>query len=450
MNPLALLVAPPVYDFALYDLFLKPYALLRLGRWLADCGYTVKLVNGLDYLDPDSKASLGAPRREARGTGKFFRQPLAPPLASFRELRRGFARYGMLPASFEQRIRGERPDLVLLGSGMTYWYPGVVEAARVVKACYPRVPLLVGGVYATLCPDHARTHVEADFLVEGAAFPRLTEILTSLSLPSPSRPPREEFLPLPEARWDAGVLRLNRGCPFRCAYCASHLLEGDFLAGEAESALSGLRELQELYGTRSFAFYDDALLVNKEKVFLPFLQAVLAAGIRADFYLPNAMHLRFLDLRTARLMKRAGFREIRLGFESAESEFHNTLDQKLDPRSLREGVEILRTAGFSGRQLTVYVLAGLPGQRWEEVENSIRFAAALGVKVSLAEYSPLPGSGLWEQSLRLSEFPLAEEPLTHNNSLLPLRWQGFTLQDLQELKALARRLSQPGAQSPSL
>lgn len=439
MKPLALLVAPPVYDFALYDLFVKPYALLRLGRWLAGCGYRVRLVNGLDYRDPDSAAALGVPRREARGTGKFFRQPRPRP--GFADLERSFARYGILPASFQRRIAAERPDLVLVGSGMTYWYPGVIEAVRAVRACHPRVPLILGGVYATLCAAHARRHVEADYLVKGAAYPRLAEILASLALPYPAEPPPEEILTPPEACWDAGVLRLNRGCPFRCAYCSSRLLDGEFQAGRPESALGTLRRLQRRFKTRSFAFYDDALLVDKEKGLIPFLEGVLSAGIRADFYVPNAVHLRFLDRRTAELMKRAGFREIRLGFESAESAFHASLDQKLDPACLREGLAILRAAGFSGREITVYVLAGLPGQHRDEVEASIRFVAACGARVGVAEYSPLPGSALWERSVRLSPFPLEEEPLTHNNTLLPLRWRGFTLQDLEKMKLLARGLS---------
>jgi hypothetical protein len=88
------------------------------------------------------------------------------------------------------------------------------------------------------------------------------------------------------------------------------------------------------------------------------------------------------------------------------------------------------------------VLAGLPEQRAGEVEESIRYAASFGIRVQVAEYSPTPGSSLWPQAVRLSSFPLAEEPLTHNNTLLPMRWPGLTVRDLEELKALARRLSQ--------
>ena len=99
--PLALLVAPPVYDFALYDLFLKPYALCRLGAWLDDCGFRVRLVNGLDYRDPQSVSRLGRPRREPRGTGKFFRQ-VKPKPACLSWMKRRYARYGMVEDSLDR------------------------------------------------------------------------------------------------------------------------------------------------------------------------------------------------------------------------------------------------------------------------------------------------------------------------------------------------------------
>ena len=110
---------------------------------------------------------------------------------------------------------------------------------------------------------------------------------------------------------------------------------------------------------------------------------------------------------------------------------------------LAEGLEALLQAGFAPEQITAYVLAGLPGQEAGEVEQSIRHTASLGMRVQLAEYSPPPGSALWGQAVRLSPFALEEEPLTHNNSLLPMRWRGFTPEDLHRLKALSRSLSRP-------
>jgi molybdenum cofactor biosynthesis enzyme MoaA len=190
--------------------------------------------------------------------------------------------------------------------------------------------------------------------------------------------------------------------------------------------------------TACFAFYDDALLCGKEQGILPFLEKICRSNLFLSFYLPNAVHLRHLDRECADLMKRAGFAEVRVGFESARPEFHQTLDGKLDPPMLEEGLEPLLGAGFTRRSITAYVLAGLPGQEAEEVESSIRHAAGLGIRVAIAEYSPTPGSSLWPEAVHRSSFDLEGEPLTHNNSILPMRWKGFMPEDLDRLKSLVR------------
>ncbi len=443
MKPLALLLFPPIYDFASYDLFLKPYSLLKLGKWLEKSGFRVRLVNALDYRDPATRRLLGSPRRDGGGTGKFFRQVIEKP-AVLREIPRSYARYGILRDVLEGRICEEKPEVVFISSGMTYWYPGVVEAVQCVKHSFPGTPVVLGGIYATLLSGHAEKHSGADYVVRGDAFPEVRNILESLSLPCYSEPPDEELLLLPEANPEAGVIRLNRGCPFRCRYCSSYVLDRGFQGGNPEAAFQTVREMNSRFGTVSFAFYDDALLVRKEVGIVPFLERILSSGLKPSFYLPNAVHLCFLDKDLACLMKRAGFCEIRLGFESAYPDFHLSMDNKLKPGMLEEGIELLISAGFTHKEISVYVLAGLPGQHWKEVEESIRCAGSLGVKVRLAEYSPVPGSPLWETSVQASRFPLSEEPVTHNNSIFPLEWEGFTYDKLNMLKRLATGLSAAG------
>ncbi len=443
-QPLALLVHPPVYDFALFDLYLKPYALLHLGHWLDACGYRLRLIDALDFSDPDSLRALGRPKRKSNGTGKFFRQVVDKPRC-LEVVDRHYARYGVLPGTLEKWLAKAPPDVVLISSGMSYWYPGVVEVTRLVKKLYPRVPVILGGIYATLCTEHARRTSGADYVVAGDALPDLKKILAKHSLPVSDLELNEDLSLLPDLSWEAGVLRFNRGCPFCCRYCASPGISGGFLRGDPDRVFQTLLRYNRLYGTRTFAFYDDALLVQKEEGIIPFLEKVLSSGLDLSFYLPNALHLAFLDRALALLMKQAGFREIRLGFESAQTAFHQDLDRKLKPDMLAEAMAILKSAGFIDEQISVYILAGLPGQYAEEVEFSIRYAASFGAKVHLAEYSPVPLSDLWDESVRTSVYALAEEPLTHNNTLFPLQWQGFSPEDLEKLKNLAKDLSLKGA-----
>ena len=446
-RPFAILVSPPVYDFALFDLFLKPFALLRIAKWLASAGWGIRVIDCLDYRDPMTLKSRKKPRRRDDGTGKFFRTPVGKPSA-LKSVPRRFARYGIEKHSLEEQLRrltAESVSLVLIGSGMTYWYPGLKEALDTVKRVFPQVPVVVGGVYVSLCPDHCRKVVRPDFLVVGDAYPALEGILDELDLPHPTGPPDDSLFLHPASLLDAAPIRLNRGCPYRCDYCASYLLCGEFVPGDAARCFKSLREIHKRLGTTRFAFYDDALLVDKQRALIPFLERVIDSALPLAFYTPNGLHVREIDAEVAGLMKRAGFRDIRLGFESGSDDFHRRHGRKLEVSMLESSIDALRAGGF--RQITVYVLSGLPGQYADEVEESIRFASRFRVRVELAGYSPIPGAPLWAESARLSRYPLEEEPLTHNNSIHPMEWKGFTLADRQRLKQLTHSFS-TGPDSP--
>jgi len=452
MLPEVLCIQPPVYDFALYDLFFKPYGLLRIARWFEQSGYSVKIINALDYEEPLTVSKLGTVRRKSDGTGKFHRiRAELPP--GIQPIDRYFGRYGMLPEALQSRIREARPSIVLVTSQMTYWYSGVQEVVRRVREYHPGVPVIVGGVYASLLPEHCRQVTGADECVAGGeTFGRIQSILEKYGLPDgriENKGASEEassIRPLLEGPvWkDAGVIRLNRGCPYRCTYCASHHLEPSFETGNYSEVFNTLLEMHDKLGIRNFAFYDDALLVNKEEVFLPLLEEILRRGLKLRFYTPNAVHMHYIDAETAHLMRKAGFQEVRLGYESADDEFHRSLDRKYLPREVPQAIEVLKKAGFRGERLILYVLAGLPRQKVSEVFSTLRIVEKYRVKVSIAEYSPVPHTSLWEAAVEASEYPIEAEPLYHNNTFFPMRWEGFTPEDLKRVKETARRIQTEG------
>jgi len=84
-------------------------------------------------------------------------------------------------------------------------------------------------------------------------------------------------------------------------------------------------------------------------------------------------------------------------------------------------------------------MAGLPGQRVEEVEESIAFVEETGANPLLVEYSPIPGTPLFEKAKKMSPFDIKNEPLFHNNSILPCQWEGFTWADFRRLRERLRK-----------
>jgi len=141
----------------------------------------------------------------------------------------------------------------------------------------------------------------------------------------------------------------------------------------------------------------------------------------------------------ANLLYQSGFKTIRLGFETSNEATQRETGKKVDNKEFQRAVKNLKTAGYLGEEIGVYIMAGLPGQRVGEVEESIAFVREIGAKPILVEYSPIPNTPLFEKAKRMSAFDLEKEPLFHNNSILPCQSDKFTIEDFTRLKQGLRR-----------
>jgi radical SAM superfamily enzyme YgiQ (UPF0313 family) len=193
------------------------------------------------------------------------------------------------------------------------------------------------------------------------------------------------------------------------------------------------------YQINNIAFYDDALLMEPSHHFIPMMKEVLRRGIYCHFHTPNGLHVKQIDPEVADLLYRAGFKTIRLGFETSDEGNQLNTGGKVDNQEFKSAVRNLKRAGYSNEEIGVYVMAGLPGQRVGEVEESIAFVKESGGKPILVEYSPIPHTPLFEKAKEMSPFDIQNEPLFHNNSIIPCQWEGFTLEDYKRLKEDLRR-----------
>ena len=75
-----------------------------------------------------------------------------------RFMRKLFRRYGLSREEVRRELVAMAPpDLVLVTSIMTYWYKGAAEIVELVRETFPQTRIVVGGVYASLCHEHARS-----------------------------------------------------------------------------------------------------------------------------------------------------------------------------------------------------------------------------------------------------------------------------------------------------
>ncbi len=446
MNKRALLINPWIYDFAAYDFWIKPLGLLYIGSFLRKNGCRVELLDCLDPWNPQirSNSVKRPPKRFEAGHGKYFKEVISKP-DSLKGIPKNYHRYGITPQIFrETLINMPRPDMVFVTSMMTYWYPGVFEAIRIVKEHIPDVPVVLGGNYVSLCPDHAALS-GADFILPGEGEEKLADLLEKVWGKRPAFIPDAKDLdsyPYPAFDLifhpDQLPFFTSRGCLFQCTYCASRLLNPRFRRRDPDKVFSEILFWHRQTGVQNFSIYDDAFLVKPEEMAVPLFKAIIQSRLPLQFHCPNGLHLRGVTDETAELMFKAGFKTIRFGFETADSERQSAMGGKATNQDLQNAVNCLNKAGYRFQDIGIYLLCGIPFQSAAEVRESILYVKSCGGRPILAEYSPIPGTALWDAAVQASPFNIATEPLFHNNTLLPCRGEDFSYEMYSSLKQLTR------------
>jgi radical SAM superfamily enzyme YgiQ (UPF0313 family) len=446
MSKNILLINPWIYDFAAYDFWLKPLGLLYLGSLLRRNNHQISFIDCLDPYHPAMKKIGKKPRRHAYGDGKFFRQVIPKPVC-LKMIPKNYCRYGIEPEIFKQELESHKDsDIVLITSMMTYWYPGVFEVIKIIKDFLPKVPVVLGGKYATLCYDHARKYSGANFVISGAGEMYIFKLLQDLFGETPSFLPDWENLdsyPYPAfdliSKMEHVPIITSRGCPYHCSYCASSIFNNKYRRRDPLKVVDEIEYWQNNFSVQNFTFYDDALLVNPSEMIIPLLGEVKKRNLSCNFHCPNGLHLREIDEEISRLFYSCGFKTIRFGFETSDFKRQTETGGKVRNEELRNAVQHLRKAGYQTDDIGIYLLCGLPGQKAQEVRDSIEFVWECGAKPVLAEYSPIPGTKMWAEAVALSPFDIQGEPLYHNNSLLPCQNNEFSFTVYNEIKMSLRK-----------
>jgi radical SAM superfamily enzyme YgiQ (UPF0313 family) len=230
----------------------------------------------------------------------------------------------------------------------------------------------------------------------------------------------------------------SRGCPSQCTYCASPFLTRGFFRRDPLKVVDEIDYWTTQFHINNIAFYDDALLIEPSGHIIPILKEIIRRRVRCNFHTPNGLHIKEIDKEVAGVLFKGGFKTLRLGLETSHEATQLETGGKVGNQEFKEAIKNLNRAGYSGKEIGVYIMAGLPGQRVGEVEESMAYVKETGAKPMLVEYSPIPHTPLFEKAKRVSPFDLENEPLFHNNSILPCQWDGFTMADYNRIKERLR------------
>ncbi|MCI8930908.1 MAG: radical SAM protein [Lachnospiraceae bacterium] len=219
------------------------------------------------------------------------------------------------------------------------------------------------------------------------------------------------------------------GCPFRCAYCQDgqmpyleHRLDG------------GLGMIQEQLALGKLVHFFDSTLGYCESRLFEVCKALQA--LKHKFVLSCDIRAEFLTEKTLKALEDAGFREIRVGLEAADSRVLEKNNRKILPDTVMDKIKLVRKN--SGLYLTLYTVSGLPGFTLETYrKNQEIYRYLLETRsvdeIKNAQYVPYPrdnmdltGKGIiwmedkWENYDRQS-YPVYETKELTRQQI----WEGF-------------------------
>jgi len=439
-SPNILLINPWIHDFAAYDYWAKPLGLLSLASILKTHGCNIRYIDCLNRFHPNLSKIISS---KEDGRGSYLKTRIPKP-ECLDDVPRNYSRYGIPEQWFiNDLLAARQPDIVFITSHMTYWYPGVFETIRIVRETYPSAPIVLGGIYASLCHDHALKYSGADKVISEDGEKVILELVkeyTGFSNNIKFDSGQLDSYPYPAFDLESKIAFIpvlsSKGCPFSCAYCASRYLNRQRMLRSPESLIDEIAYWHKKYKVIDFAIYDDAFLVDAKSHATPILEGIIEAGINVRFHTPNALHIREISENTATLMFKAGFKTVRLGLETTLFD-NNRLDNKVSEFEFEQALLCLKKVGFSKKQICAYLLAGLPDQDERYVIESIKKVIESGITAIPVYYSPIPHTVLWEKAVHCSRYDLNSDPIFTNNSILPCRKEGFSWEIISFLKKLA-------------
>ncbi|HIC95568.1 TPA: radical SAM protein [Candidatus Bipolaricaulota bacterium] len=395
----ALLVNPPVYDTQYWAQWSQPYGLLRIAALLKKYGYKrIELFDFMEVEDPKKIHKHRINPNESYAEEDEPSTPIRPYLIAKdgEELKLFKYHFGKTWAEFEQwldeRFPRRGPDEIFISAIMTYWWESVRDLTLRLKRRFPKSTILLGGIYPTLVPQHAKEFTAADLIVVGEVA-EANDLWTDLSLYE--KPP------------SYAIITPSRGCPFACAYCAANVLnDGKRMVRfrPPEDVLAEMRDKYETYGIKEFAFYADFLLFRPMENFAKVLEGIIQEKLPFRLHAPEGLDVSVLSSsqRLIDLMKAAGFQKIYLPCESIDEQFLCRMNrQHVRTEHFVKAVKMCERAGFRlrNRYVHAFVLYGLPEEKIDTVVKTIIFVSEIVGSIIPMLFTPVPATQVYQRYL---------------------------------------------------
>lgn len=310
-------------------------------------------------------------------------------------------------------VKQTRPRSVGVSIPFTPLAKSGLELVKELNRVYPDLPLIVGGVHPTLCPDEFTKYATVCIGYGERSLVRFLETMDiykqwNIKTPKLKINTLIEEIAVPE--WNsveaddyklvlptgdrAAPIQTSRGCMGKCVFCASPILSGGRVRFKTiDQVKNEIGVAVRRFGVWCFSFRDENFTLNKERfkeicAYLKSIKAGWWAQARADL----------INREMADIARDSGCLGFSIGVETGDAHIMKMIKKGVTLENVEEAFKMLRAAGLLSCGL---FMLGHAGDTPETVKNTLDFADKIdpdyfGIVIA----TPFPGTEFRAECLR--------------------------------------------------
>lgn len=271
--------------------------------------------------------------------------------------------------------------------------------------------VVLGGLHVSARPEEALRH--ADTIVIGEGEPSWPALLADLrrgalrrcydsrggNFPLTDAPmPRFELLDI--TRYNRLTVQTQRGCPFRCEFCAASVrISPTYKVKPVAKVIAEIRRIKEIWPHPFIEFADDNTFVNKRH------GKELVRSLAKE-------HVRWFtetdvsvaeDEELLQLMHDAGCAQVLIGLESPSPAGLDGLEQKANWKAKQrakylQAIERIQRHGITVNGCFILGLDGTGPESFDEIWDFVRESGLYEIQITVQ--TAFPGTPLYERARR--------------------------------------------------